>query len=277
MLFQKWGGYNCKAISTYSLGILVHFFLRPVSSGWWFTTSYIILILICPVINAFINRLTKKGFLLFLFVIWAFYYSIGFVIEDTYISLIRAIFFYVLGSFIKLHCTPKIEKSAFMLNVLVCIFLWFLMAFCFYNYYYIQVLPFANEEKSFIKKILGLAYRVMNNCIALPLFAFCFFRIFQNLNLGFRNVINRISSLTFGIYLIHDSSFLRILIWQDIFLISDVQFKSKFFPLIAVFDIIVIFSVCAAIDFLRQKYIEKKYLLLYEKISEKLKSFCIRC
>ena len=112
-------------------------FFRPVTSGWWFTTAYVILILICPVINDFIKRLTRKGFVCFLLVVWAFYYTVGFAIGDVYFSIVRAVLFYLLGAFIKMHCSKKISKIRFTVYAILCVALWALMSFLFYNSYYI--------------------------------------------------------------------------------------------------------------------------------------------
>lgn len=146
------GGYGCTVFSEYSLKRILGFFVRsvfrPVTSGWWFTTAYIILILICPVINDFIKRLTRNGFLCFLLVVWAFYYTVGFTTGDGYLSVTRAVLFYLLGAFIKMHCPQKISKISFSIYAVLCAALWLLMSFLFYNSYYIRELPDLFSKKT---------------------------------------------------------------------------------------------------------------------------------
>lgn len=236
------------------------------------------MILVCPVINNFIKHLTRNGFLLVLFVVWAFYYSVGFAINDVYLPVVRAVFFYLLGAFIKTHCPQKISKKSFTALAVLCVLIWALMSFFFYNSYYIFTGSGTSElfaKKSPFEKMMILGFKCANITILLPCFAFCFFRVFQNLNIGKRPFINKIASLTFGVYLIHDSDFFRMLIWKKIFDMSGVQFKSDFFVLIAIGDVLAVFALCCLIDFFRQKFAEPRYLKLYDFAANKLKAFCL--
>lgn len=249
---------------------------RPVTSGWWFTTAYVILILVCPVINDFIKLLNRNGFVCVLLIVWAFYYAVGLAIGDVYLSVVRAVFFYLLGAFIKMHCSKKISKTSFTVYALLCVALWALMSFLFYNSYYIFELPDLFNRKSFFEQIVIFGFKALNTTVALPCFAFCFFRIFENLNIGSRPWINKIASATFGVYLIHDSEFFRTLIWKKIFDVSGVHFKSEYFALTAVCDVFAVFALCCLIDLLRQKFAEPRYLKLYDFLAEKLKAICVK-
>lgn len=212
----------------------------------------------------------------FLLFIWAFYYTVGLAIGDVYLSIVRAVFFYLLGAFIKMHCSKKISKISFTVYAVLCVGLWAVMSFLFYNSYYIYELKDLFHKKSFFKQIVIFGFKALNTTVALPCFAFCFFRIFENLNIGTRLWINKIASATFGVYLIHDSEFFRTLVWKNIFDVSSVQFKSEYFVLIAVCDVFVIFALCCLIDFLRQKFAEPRYLRFYDFLAEKLKTFCVK-
>ena len=234
------------------------------------------MILICPVINAFIKLLTRNGFVCFLLVVCFFYYTVGHAIGDVYLSVVRAVFFYLLGAFIKMHCSKKISKINFTVYAVLCVALWALMSFLFYNSYYIYELKDLFHKKSFFEQIVIFGFKTLNTAVALPCFAFCFFRIFENLNIGVCPWINKIASATFGVYLIHDSDLFRTLIWKNIFDVSDVQFKSEYFVLLAVCDVFVVFALCCLIDFLRQKFAEPRYLKLYDFLAEKLKKFCVK-
>lgn len=107
------------------------------------------------------------------------------------------------------------------------------------------------------------------HCIGVPLLSFCIFMIFASLRIGSRPFINKIASATFGVYLIHDSDAGRYILWNCIFNIKT-QISSNYFPLLAVFDILSIFCVCVLMDFLRQKFVEKYYLSLADKIAQLL-------
>ncbi len=258
-------------------------FLRPVSHGWWFVTAYILLILCVPVINPFIQKLSKRTFVLFLLFIWAFYYSIDYVFGSEYLSFVRAFFFYVLGAFVRFYFSEIPEslrsesesvdkvKNAFR-NVglfLVCIATWAIMSFCSYKTSYVTKSIAEGTDVSLMIK--NRVFAIADKCVSLPLFAFCFFRLFASLKIGRRAFINKIASATFGVYLIHDSGFGRSLIWNHIFKVSEVQFASKFFPIFAVADILIVFFVCVLIDLARQKFFETRYSLVAKKIVEKFR------
>ncbi len=269
-MFSDWN-------ARYKISHILTSFLRPVSSGWWFVTAYIILILVCPLINNFINLLSKQGFIFFLIFVWAFYYSIDYIIfKSAYLSLVRAFFFYILGSFVRLYLPKEISNSKKFFLILICVITWAIMSFCSFKTnktnYVAQNLA-VNKEISFIIK--NKIFHILNECISLPIFALCFFRIFDVLKVKNLPLVNKIASATFGVYLLHDSVLGRKVIWNHILKVSEVQFTSKYFSLFALTDILIVFSVCLAIDLIRQKFIEKKYLLLEEKISQKLKKFII--
>lgn len=128
-----------------------------------------------------------------------------------------------------------------------------------------------SSENSVSKAVLNRLFEIIKSCIGAPVFSFCFFRIFENMNIGFCPGINRISSATFGVYLIHDNIFSRPFIWNSIFSVSSRQLFSPLFPIMAIFDIAAVFSVCVLIDLLRKKFFEPFYTRLFEKFEVKLK------
>lgn len=244
-------------------------FLRPVSDGWWFVKAYILLALCAPLINTLVRSFSKRGFQFFIFFVWAFYYSISYVFGDEYQGLIRAFFFYILGSFIRLHL-PR-GKFGFKKNaalVLICIILYAAMGAA----EFLQPKNLSSENYvSVSEAVLNRLFEIIKSCIGAPVFSFCFFRIFENLDIGFCPKINKISSATFGVYLIHDNSFSRSFIWNAIFSVSSRQLFSPLFPVAAVLDIAAVFSVCVLIDLLRKKFFEPFYTRLFEKFEVKLK------
>ncbi|MGN0729317.1 acyltransferase family protein [Treponema sp.] len=220
-------------------------FFQPVSTNCWFVSAYVILILCCPIINKYILQISRRTFVLFLFISWAFLYSASSVLGNNYFSLIRAFFFYSLGAFIKLHSDKKFNTPKIMSALFVCAVLWCIMSFCCYKTSVdIQEL----KSSSISDVILNRIYSILNVCISLPLFVFLFFKVFMSLNVRENSVINKIASATFGVYLIHDSAFGRYFIWNHLLHISDRQFNSRYFPLLAIADILAVFSVCSVLS-----------------------------
>ena len=77
--------------------------LNPASSGiWWFISAYLLLLFLLPVINKLLLSLNKKKYLFFIGAFWVVWYTIA-SLGSQYIYLERAIFFYVLGAYCRLH------------------------------------------------------------------------------------------------------------------------------------------------------------------------------
>lgn len=102
-------------------------------------------------------------------------------------------------------------------------------------------------------------------CIILPLLAYNIFIIFKNIKIQNSKLLNTISATTFGIYLLHDSAIGRIS-WQ-LLLKTDKQYESPFFPLMALMDIVLVFSFCGVIDYIRCSFLEGKIKTIADKIS----------
>ena len=128
------------------------------------------------------------------------------------------------------------------------------MTFCFYKNSLVH-----NEINSisFFDAVMNKFFFILEHCISLPVFAFLFFKIFMSLNLKENSFINKISSLTFGVYLIHDSAFGRFFIWNHLLHISDRQFSSKYFPVFAVLDILLVFFVSSVLSSLMLHFTQK--------------------
>lgn len=259
-------GWNVRSVITY----LLTSFFRPVTWNWWFIAVYILLVFASTLINKLINSFSKHGLILFIFFIWFFYYSFDSVFNSPYSRLVQAFFFYVLGAFTNLHCKTKISKANTVSYILICVLTWAIMTFCIF---------FKRENSwtnltgnlKFIKILQGELVDCISDCILIPSFVFCFFRLFASLDFNNSFAINKIASFTFGVYLIHASNLFAGIIWNKMLRITDFQFSSKYFPFFAIVDILIVFIVCSFFDMLRQKFAEPYYLKIADKVENKIK------
>lgn len=251
-------GYDFPSLTAVKkISILLRFIFVPVScGGWWFVTAYILLVLCAPLINAFLAKLNKSGFLLLLVLTWFFWYSCQIVLGGAYSSLGKAFFFYLFGSYYRLCPVENRHKA---LCTVIAIAAWtslWLLAF-FSDKIDLQ-------KVSVVQAVITVIVNAIKNCVLLPLCAWCIFSLFARLNVRSNRFINTVAATTFGVYLIHDSSVGRDWIWNSVLKVSDVQFFSPYFPLIAVADIFGVFIACSVIDYLRLRFIEPK-LMHYAK------------
>lgn len=240
--------YDFPELTAFSQALFFINALIPITSGaWWFIQTYVVLFLFIPVINNLLDKLNSKFFLLALIFVWVFW-LVPKVFGFMYSYLQMSVFFYILGAWLK--------KSGFSINKWSSLFLfcaiWLVVSFL--DMKNSQMLELGSRAEKLLRFIyVGLSTSVFTPFAVIFLFCFC-----KSLNIGNNNIINKIASTTFGIYLIHDSTVGRQFIWNKIFHCLDVQYESQCFPMIAIATILSVFLTCSAIDFLRQITVEKK-------------------
>lgn len=242
----------------------LHLLFLPLSCGWWFVSAYILLVLTSPLINRLTAALNHKGLCFLLAVSWFFWYSCNLTFGGAYSSLGKAFFWYLLGTYYRISVTKN--KHAFV-HLLAGIFFCLaasMLSFVCLEYFYDDF----SVRAMFAKTFLG----ALKNCIAVPLSAWFLFSFFARIHIPENRFINAVAQTTFGIYLIHDNNVFRLFIWDYIFRVSEVQFRSAYFPLLAAADVIAVFAVCSIIDFLRLRFIQPGYMTFSERLFEKCKA-----
>ena len=98
----------------------------------------------------------------------------------------------------------------------------------------------------------------------------CSFMFFKNVNIKYNKFINTVAASTFGVLLIHaNSDTMRKWLWVDT-LDNCGHYTSAFMPLHAIGSVVGVFAVCVIIDMLRIKFIEKIFLMWFDKNIAKL-------
>ena len=81
--------------------------------------------------------------------------------------------------------------------------------------------------------------------------------------------VNIVASATFGVYLIHDNGLIRQFLWSDIFKNSQYQ-ESVFLIPYSIIVVAIVYFICTIIDLLRQRFIEKPFMVLVNRCSEQI-------
>lgn len=266
-------GYTFSEFSfTEKIGLLLRYVFMPISSGWWFVSAYVLLVLTAPRINQFLAALNKAGFIRLLAVTWFFWYSCQLVFGGAYVALGRAFFFYILGAYCRLFEHSEQEKPQ-VRHIALFVLGWLLFVV---SPLYRTALRSISIEVTGIPQIVA-TYLVsgLQNCVSVPLCAWSLFAIFARMSVPPSRRINTVAATTFGVYLLHDSNITRQLIWNGILRVSDMQFLSPLFPLLAFADILAVFAICSAIDCLRLRFVEPKMLAWAEqRIAQAKEKFC---
>ncbi|WP_415338254.1 hypothetical protein [Clostridium perfringens] len=106
------------------------------------------------------------------------------------------------------------------------------------------------------------------NRLPIAICSISLFLVFKNLRVKSNKFINTISATTFGIYLIHDNTYVRPFLWNNILKNSE-YLNSNFLVIHAIVSITIVFIICSIIDYLRKKLIEKPLLELISRNEDK--------
>jgi len=242
----------------------VKMIFNPASSGvWWFVTAYLLLLVLSPLVNKFFQRLNARGRKAFLILFWALWYSISMLRGETYTGLERALFFYLMGGYVRLEGKNERGKKFYGLVALLA---WLLGSAAFYA----RVIP-GLFDYPVVNEMQGDLRWSLINSVGVPICAYASFKLFCQMDLGSKEWMNKIATTTFGIYLIHDSMIGRGLIWHGILKVQTRQYMSVWFPLWSVLTVLGVFIVCAGIDWARQKFVEPALLGKVDQVGEKLR------
>ena len=95
------------------------------------------------------------------------------------------------------------------------------------------------------------------------------FLLFKNMkNIGTIPWVNRIAATMFGVYLIHDHPLVSVFLWQTLFHNAD-RIGSGNLIFAGVGEVIAIFVVCSAIDYLRLRFVEQPFFARMNPVIER--------
>jgi surface polysaccharide O-acyltransferase-like enzyme len=99
------------------------------------------------------------------------------------------------------------------------------------------------------------------------LIALCLFMVFATLKMNYSKWINHVASATFGVYLLHDNKFARLLLWIELFNNSQYQESMLLIPY-SIIAVTMVYIVCTLIDLLRQQVVEKPLMVMVNRYSD---------
>lgn len=228
----------------------------PLPSGYWFVFAYILMLLAMPCLNIIINNINRQQLLLLILCIlllWSFYptgISAFSSKPDTggesfgYTQAIYFIEIYFVSAYVRIY-NGKLLNSKKATGILSCLTL---IISC------LVTLLATNQYR--LDRVLDLY--AINSPLALlsAIFIFCFFR-----NVSFHNIlVNNFAKSMFAVYLIHDDSFIRPLLWHR--WISSQIFKNNAWSYCVhgIIYSLIIFISCIIIDTIIRKKFFRKFL-----------------
>lgn len=242
--------------------------ILPIGSpnNYWFIYCYLGTYLLSPFLNKFIAFIDKKDYrnclivCFFLFSVVA-YITHGSIIDNNGSTIYQFIFLYLLGAYLhKYPVKDNIYLKKYSNNKLMLIFS---LGFIFFTIINFLIQVFAiymiNTNNSIVRTIslyiIDSKYYYSSPVTILQ--TVCFFLFFETLSIKSK-FINFVSSTTLGIYLIHDNSYVRTIIYKALKI--DLSVHSKMHIAYSLSMSIVIFVICSFIEIIR--------IFIFKKISE---------
>lgn len=215
----------------------------------WFVSCYIYFSIFIPFLNKFLLGLEKKRYVMFMAVSF-FLIILSHALNINTFSNAEIIFFgftYALGAFLKLHCKCYFKEKNHKKYLS---YFWYVLIMIFALEIIVESIGILIDNEIIIKKATVIISRVFG----IPL-AFIMFLTFATIKPFYNQYINVIAGTVLGIYLIHDNSLARYVIWDYILPNLD-YIKSNWYVLFYVIKVLAVFIVCSSIDLLRKRYIE---------------------
>ena len=266
-LLKFWGQVVFYSITTYFLSIVLqinNFDIKQIIKicfpitypGWWFASTYFMLYLIHPFLNKLLHVLNKNVYQYLILLLVLCCSSIPTLTTQLFESnsLLWFITLYVIAGYAKIYGFNERLKSKhyffLFLIVLVCSYLIsvsFLVLGTKRNELAVHAIDFFGMER-----------------FPILLMALFLFMTFAKLKIKYNKWINVIASATFGVYLIHDSSYIRYYIWWNIFKINQYQ-ESLFLIPYSILVVFIIYVLCTGIEMVRKVLLERPYIIFVNK------------
>lgn len=279
-LLKFWGQVVFYSIMTYLLSVmlrlnafeikqLIKVCLPITYPGWWFASTYFMLYLIHPFLNKLLHGLSKTEYqylILMMVLCWSIIPTATTQLFESN-SLLWFVTLYGIAGYVNLYGgNQKFQsKHYFSLYFMVLII----------TYTVSTTFLFLGTKKEEWSTHAIDFFEIER--LPILLMAITLFMGFVTLKMNYHKWINMIASATFGVYLIHDSSYIRYYLWTNIFKINQYQ-DSTFLILYSILVVFILYVSCTMIDLIRKKLVEKPYMLFVNHYTYYfLKSFKIIC
>ena len=226
-----------------------------------FTGTFLLFFLFIPFLNILVNNLNEKQHILLLLISGFTYIFFGtvpfFSVTMNYVSWYMVLYF--IASYIRLYPKKAFDSKklwAILTAVSVLLAILSVIAGAFLKvktgrniiYYFVV------DSNTFLAVAMGVSS----------------FMLFKNIKIKPSRFINAVASTCFGVLMIHaNSATMRHWLWVDV--LNNVgTYKSSFIYIHAILSPIIIFAVCALIDILRIRFIEKPFFEFWDKHWEKV-------
>ena len=179
----------------------------PIPSNYWFVIAYVYMLLCMPFMNLLLRHLNRRQILILLLLMFLCWNILQFVINkkpdndqwNFFNNNNYFLFIYLIAGYIRKY-KPRIFSTIWLSLIMLLVSVSCLL-FLIWN---------VNKSNY---GLIGSMMATLNNPFSLMI-GVTLFGLFLNINIGSIGFINFISKSMFGVYLIHDNSFIRPFLWH---------------------------------------------------------------
>lgn len=263
---------NLFGIIEFNIKEAIRAFMPILSKQYWFATVYILMYILSPYMNKLLNNMSKKENKIFMILIVILCCIINVIANPLTGGQVKILGGNIITFLMLYIIAANIRKYDYKIDTRKGILLFIVTIACICLSKFIPIYLYENViQNGLLKKIAILMYNYSS--IGYVVASVLILLIFKNINIKNKNVnklILTFSGLTFGIYLIHDNNFIRLILWKNIF--EDLKFQNLTTILFVVLIVVpIIFIVSASIEYLRVKLFEKlNFKRVIENLSNKI-------
>ena len=261
-------GFVIAGLKPFNIKELIKHFSPVIFSQWWFASTYLVLYILSPYINRLLRTFNKRqyiGFMMLLLFGWCIIPTFtGQTLQSN--ALLWFSFLYSVGAYFKLYKPETYYSAAKLIS----------LSFAFAVLTFLSAVIF--DVLGTKISVFGVHATFFYGMQKLPILiaSVLLFVGFLKLDIRYNKIINIIASATFGVYLIHDSGYMRQLLWKTLFHNTFYEDKILLIPY-SLFVITIVFIGCTLIELFRIYALENNYIssvsIFSEYIDKKIVSF----
>lgn len=255
-------GFQLYAMSTVDI---IRSIMPYQSSAYWFINSYLVLYLLSPFLNILLKHLNQKQHKM-LIVLLVFLTSVmtnlsnqRFFYNNYGLSPVTFVMLYIIGAYFRNYplSENKLLKGNTRRKNQLLFFSFFVFAFLV-NYlmkmFTVTVLTSDQSVIAYLSQVLNAMFTNYDNPLVLlgTIMYFGYFSTLEIKHAFLTRLINRVSALTLGIYMIHENLLFRFQGYQWLGFIKGNVYYSWTIVIRILLITVIIFVICAVIEWLRQ-------------------------
>lgn len=239
----------------------------PIPSNYWFVISYVYMLLLMPFLNLILSHCSKRQILLLLSMLFVFWCILQFLPNnkpdnidyDFFSTNNYFLFIYLIGGYIRKYYKNG-SQARTLIYLIMSLAITFIVGFLIVRYYGIYY-----DRLWCISAVINDPFGIM---IGVSLFL-----TFKNMKIKTNLVINYISKSMFGVYLIHDNSYIREFLWGKLINTMPLASNSVKYLLYGFTISICVFVVCICIDVIKRLTIDPLILREGQRLTSRVVSW----